>query len=184
MTIARVVTISFLFLTGCVLAAVCSFDVSAYGATLAALDVSSPLPSTLSSETLAAWIGHAELARLIKALFTALPLDDVCLKLTLSWHLFLTRLAVFEALWCFYALAFIAVLADGFLARCEAIDRYEAYSPNRYSIAVRLAIFLLAAFLTTLTLPIGLSVPLAQGLLMLGILCARSGVRNFHRFER
>lgn len=184
MTLARVVTISVLFLAGSILAAACSFDVSAYGAALAALDVSSPLPSTLFSERLATWIGHAELARLIKALFTALPLDEISLNLALSWRLFSARLSAFETLWCFYALAFIAVFADGALARCEAIDRYEAYSPNRYSIAVRLAIFLLAAFLTTLALPVGLSVPLAQGLLMLGICCARSGVRNFHRFER
>ena len=113
-----------------------------------------------------------------------LPFDDVFLKLTLSYRLFLARLTVYESLWCFYALAFAAVLADGALARCEAIDRYEAYSPNRYSIAVRLAIFLSAAFVATLTLPLGLSVPSAQGLLILGILCVRSGVRNFHRFER
>lgn len=184
MTLARVVTISVPFLIGCVLAAACTFDVSAYEAGLAALHISAPLPSTLFSERLATWLGHAELARLTKALFTALPLDEISLNLALSWHLFLARLTVFESLWCFYALAFIAVLADGALARCEAIDRYEAYSPNRYSIAVRLTVFLLAAFLTTLALPVGLSVPLAQGLLMLGICCARSGVRNFHRFER
>lgn len=184
MTLARVVTISVLFLAGSILAAACSFDVSAYGAALAALDVSSPLPSTLFSERLATWIGQAELARLVKSLLNTLPFDDVFLKLTLSYRLFLARLTVYESLWCFYALAFAAVLADGLLARCEAIDRYEAYSPNRYSIAVRLAIFLSAAFVATLTLPLGLSVPSAQGLLILGILCARSGVRNFHRFER
>ena len=155
MSIARVVTVSVLFLTGCVLAAACTFEVGAYRASLAALRSMGPLQSVLPSDILAAWLGQAELA---------------CL--------------VYESLWCFYALAFAAVLADGLLARCEAIDRYEAYSPNRYSIAVRLAIFLSAAFATTLTLPLGLSVPSAQGLLILGILCVRSGVRNFHRFER
>lgn len=184
MSIARVVTVSVLFLTGCVLAAACTFEVGAYGASLAALRSMGPLQSVLPSEALAAWLGQAELARLVKSLLNTLPFDDVFLKLTLSYRLFLARLTVYESLWCFYALAFAAVLADGLLARCEAIDRYEAYSPNRYSIAVRLAIFLSAAFATTLTLPLGLSVPSAQGLLILGILCARSGVRNFHRFER
>ena len=58
MSIARVVTVSVLFLAGCVLAAACTFEVGAYGASLAVLRSMVPLQSGLPSEALAAWLGR------------------------------------------------------------------------------------------------------------------------------
>ena len=183
MKLSFVVILGSLAVLGTVTLCATLFEESAYLACLATTQ-SALFPTQEFSEaySLRTWIGNAQLTHIFGRLFESLAVDTFVRNIMLSYRLFVSRLTDLSEVLCFYALTHLATLADGALERDETLQNFGAYSPNGYSIAIRLSLAGAFGACASLTVPTPDGTLVAQAFVLLAIALSWVAVRNFHRF--
>ena len=183
MKLSFVVILGSLAVLGTVTLCAALFDESAYLVCLATSQSAfAPAQEFPVAYSFSEWIGNAQLTHIFGKLFESLAIDTLVRNILHSYRLFVSRLTDLSEAWCFYALTHLATLADGALKRDEALQNYGAYSPNGYSIAIRLSLAGVFGACASLTVPTPDGTLLAQAFVLLAIALSWVAVRNFHRF--
>ncbi len=135
-------------------------------------------------EALRGGLGDREYIALLRRFFGASGLAAIKENLTLAITLLKSR---FEANFLgvpFLGVLFLATVLDAYFARIRAVGAFLVFSPNRYSLSLRLCVLLSLAITLLLATPIESAVGFAYGAYAALLYTVWIAIRHFHRFER
>ena len=136
----------------------------------------------ITLEVLRGGLGDREYIALLRRFFDASGLAAVRENLSLALTLVKSR---FEAGFLdtpFLGVLFLATLFDAYFARSRAVESFSIFSPNRYSLALRLGVLLSLAITLLLATPVESVLDIAYGAYVALLYAMWTAIRHFHRF--
>ena len=136
----------------------------------------------ITLEALRGGLGDREYIALLRRFFDASGLVAVKENLSLALALVKSRFETgFLDIPCLGVL-FLATIFDAYFARSRAVECFSVFSPNRYSLALRLGVLLSLAITLLLATPIESALGIAYGAYAALLYTMWTAIRHFHRF--
>lgn len=136
----------------------------------------------LTLEALRGGLGDREYIALLRRFFEASGLAAVKENLTLAFALVKSRFETGFLDVPFLGVLFLATIFDAYFARSRAVECFSIFSPNRYSLALRLGVLLSLAIALLLATPIESALGIAYGAYAALLYALWTAIRHFHRF--